>query len=136
MERTKARLLSILSLTGLLCVFVVSGCGGGERLPVTVLVTPATAIVLEDGTPQTFTATVTNGSGGVTWSVSCSVSSCGTLSGNSPTSVIYTPPGPPASTLTVTLTATSVADTKQTGTASITVPASRSRSLPAHPAHR
>ena len=123
MERTKARLLSILSLTGLLCVFVVSGCGGGERLPVTVLVTPATAIVLEDGTPQTFTATVTNGSGGVTWSVSCSVSSCGTLSGNSPTSVIYTPPGPPASTLTVTLTATSVADTKQTGTATITVPA-------------
>jgi predicted nucleic acid binding AN1-type Zn finger protein len=101
-----------------------SGCGGGSSPSITVAVSPATFTVLE-GKTQAFTAALTNDTGakGVNWTVTCSVSSCGTLSGATTTSVTYTAPGPVASNLTVTLTATSVADATKKGTATITVPA-------------
>lgn len=77
---------------------------------------------------QTFTATVTGGSGNqaVTWKLmqngtACS-SSCGTLSGSTTgttsSSITYTAPG---SAATYTLEATSTADSKLTGSATIVV---------------
>jgi hypothetical protein len=68
----------------------------------------------------TFTATLTNDSGnkGVTWAVT--TANGGTIASTDATHATYTPPtiatGLPSS---VTITATSVADTSKTGTASI-----------------
>ncbi len=102
-----------------------SGCGSSAPPPISVAVSPAATSTVLEGKTQAFTATVANDSmtKGVNWTVSCSVSSCGTLSGSTTTSVTYTAPGPVASNLAVTLTATSIADSTKTGTATITVPA-------------
>ncbi len=92
-----------------------------------VSVSPTYVNVPVNGT-QKFTATVTGGSGNqaVTWQLvqngtACS-SGCGTLSGSTTgttsSSVTYTAPGSPA---TITLVATSTADTKLTGSATIIV---------------
>jgi dienelactone hydrolase len=89
---------------------------------------PTTATVPVDTTAQ-FTATVTNDpqNKGVTWSVSCATTPCGTVSPTtsaSGTSVTYTAPSTPtASDLPVTLTVTSVFNPLVTGTASVLVPA-------------
>jgi hypothetical protein len=91
--------------------------------PASVSVSPTTATVLAGNTKQ-FTATVTNTSNtGVTWTVTCSVASCGSLNSSTANPVTYTAPGPPASDLTVTLTATSAADNTKKISATITVPA-------------
>jgi hypothetical protein len=95
---------------------------------ISVTVSPTSATVPAGGT-QSFTPTVANDSAdkGVTWTVSCSATSCGmasptpTLSGNPTT--YAAPPIAPASNLTVTLTATSVADPTKSMDATITVPA-------------
>ncbi len=122
--------LYLLALAAMGAMSVV-GCNGGSPPPppppIAVSVSPTNPTV-QEGATQAFTATVSNDSAnnGVTWSVSCSVSSCGTVSPASSASgatTTYTAPGPPASTLTVTLTATSVADTTKKATATITVPA-------------
>jgi hypothetical protein len=95
---------------------------------IAVAVAPATASVLAGATAQ-FTATVTNdpATKGVTWSVTCSVSQCGSVAPTttaSGTPTTYTAPAtPPATNLTVTITATSVSDTTKANSATITVPA-------------
>jgi dienelactone hydrolase len=91
---------------------------------ITVLVSPSPATV-QAGSTQSLTATVSfdPSNSGVTWSIS-PTSGAGTLSDATNTSVTYNAPAsPPASNLTVTLTATSVADSSKTGSATITVPA-------------
>jgi len=96
--------------------------------PITVNLSLTTANVTVNGT-QAFTATVANDSAnkGVTWTVTgtgCSGATCGTLSAAtsaSGTAVIYTGPGTVPSPATVTLKASSVADTTKSASATITV---------------
>ena len=121
-------------LPGILIAVVVAagsvGCGGGgggsSQAPIDVAITPATVTVQWGGTTQ-LTATVNNdGSNrGVSWAVSCSSIPCGTVSPTSTASgapATYTVPVTlPASNLSVTLTATSVADSTKSASASITV---------------
>ena len=91
--------------------------------PVTVAVTPAT-VSLQAGGTQAFSATVTNTSNtAVTWQVN------GVSGGNSTVGTIsaagmYTAPSTISSTLTVTVTAVSDADTSRNGSAQVTVSAS------------
>jgi pimeloyl-ACP methyl ester carboxylesterase len=77
---------------------------------------------------QAFTATVTNdpNNAGVTWSVSCSATSCGMVSPSSSASggsVTYTAPPLSPTDLTVSVTATSVTNTANSTQVSVTVPA-------------
>jgi len=104
-----------------------SGGGGGQvRLPISVSVSP-TAISVQTQTTATFTATVANDAAnkGVTWTVSCSVSACGSVSPTATASGIATtytaPPGPLTANLTVTVTATSAASSSASSSATITV---------------
>src|ERR1700687_4522787 len=122
-------------LIALLVAFSNSGCGGGTSatlsttpLVISVSVSPGTVTVQAGATAQ-FTASVANDSGnkGVTWTVTCSAAPCGivsppaTASGAPPT---YPPPTmPPSSAWTVTIPATSAADTSKSASATITVAA-------------
>src|SRR5260370_34304559 len=84
---------------------------------------PLTPTVEEDQTKQ-FTATVSGTSNqSVTWTVTCGVVSCGTLSSNTSNPTTCTAPGPPASNLTVTITARSTADPTKSASTTISVPA-------------
>ncbi len=80
-------------------------------------------------TTQQFTVTVTNdpNNAGVTWTVSCSATSCGSVSPTSTStssgSVTYTAPALPSSDLTVSVIATSVTNTANSSQAAVTVPA-------------
>lgn len=93
---------------------------------ISVTVAPTAASVAVNGT-QAFTPTVQNDSAnrGVTWSLSgasCSGAACGTLSSTAGSPVTYTAPAAvPAPNNTVTLLATSVADTSKTASAVITI---------------
>jgi hypothetical protein len=92
---------------------------------VSVAVSP-TSSTLQVGKSQGFTATLQNDSQnkGVTWSLSgggCSGSSCGTLSNATAASVTYTAPTAVPNPATVTLLATSVANTTKSASATITV---------------
>lgn len=98
---------------------------GAPPPPISVSVSPANPSVGTGGV-QNFTATLQSdfGNKGVTWSLSgagCSGSACGTLTNITPTTVTYTGPGSVPNPATVTLTATSVADTTKNGKATITV---------------
>ena len=108
-----------------------SGCGGsgsgGASVPQPAInISPATVTTQLGGTQQ-FTATIETGSAseGVTWTLTCSSIPCGTVSPTSTASgapTTYTVPVTlPASNLNVTLTATSVADSTKSASASITV---------------
>jgi predicted dienelactone hydrolase len=95
---------------------------------VDVSVDPGSATVIAGATAQ-FTANLVNDpqNQGVTWSLSCSPTPCGTILPAASTSgvpVTYTaPPAAPESDLPVTLTATSVYNSAATSAALITVPA-------------
>ena len=87
----------------------------------------ANSTVPGNGTTQV-SATVSPdpGNKGVTWSLTCSPSPCGSLSATSTTSGVattYTAPAPPASDLAVTVNAASVGDPASVATATITVAA-------------
>ena len=96
-----------------------SGCGGSSstQTQISVAVSPATATVASGGTTQ-FTATVTGDSSnsGVTWSVSSSSATPGTIDANGK----YTAPSV-TQTTTATVVATSKADTTKSGTATVTI---------------
>jgi hypothetical protein len=108
----------------LILAITFSACGGGHHVGVTV--SPAT-MALDGGQATTVTATVTHDSSnsGVTFALSCSAASCGTLSATSaktvPYTTTYTAPTTVASSLQVTITATSVKDTGKKATSVITV---------------
>ena len=122
-----------------------SGCSGGGQgvtppvqaattasaitQAITVSAVPDTATV-EAGTTAGFTAMVTGDGAneGVTWAVSCSAATCGSVSPSSTASgatTTYTPPAPPASELSVTLKATSVVDATKSAIVAVSVPAIR-----------
>ena len=101
---------------------------------ITVNIQPPNPTV-EAGTTQQLTATVGNDQAnkGVTWAVTCSSVSCGSVSPTSTASgaaTTYTAlPTPPGSDLTVTVAATSITDTTKTSIATVTVPAIKVSSL-------
>lgn len=96
-------------------------------VPVTVTITPPPSKVVAPGDSVQLTASVSNDfSGeGVTWSLvglsGCSGATCGTLSGATSTSVVYTAPQG-ASGLGVSVVATSAADPGVSTSQSLTVP--------------
>src|SRR5690349_18405104 len=106
---------------------ILLACGGGKSSSSTsttpanstVSLTPATASVATNTTAQ-FTATVSNSSLGVYWSVNGVVGGNVAL-GTVNTAGLYAAPAVVPSPATVTITATSVADTTQFATATITI---------------
>lgn len=125
-------IFSVVGPTLFLAIFL-GGCGGsGSSSPPrpsapSVSVSPSASTV-QAGATQNVTATVANDPSniGVNWTVSCSSIPCGSVSpastpSGSPTT--YTPPVTlPAADLSVTLTATSLADPTKSATVAITVP--------------
>jgi hypothetical protein len=116
------------SLTALLLPGM-AGCGGSSSssTPPAVGVTIATpaASSVDPGDSVTLTATASNSSAGVTWTLSgsgCSGAACGALSGVTTSSVTYAAPATPSSSLTVTVTATSVSDATKTASTTLSVP--------------
>lgn len=120
---------------------ILSGCGGGPGVTmpsasttnVVVAISPST-IGLQPGASQQFVATVTGASqGAVNWSVSLSgnatevVADPGVISSDG----VYAAPANLATTTTVAVKATSVANPTATGIASVTVDASRVAVTPA-----
>ncbi len=116
------------TVTGMCLMLVLAGfliaCGSSPH-PISVAVSGSASSIFPQNTgwtnsTATFTATLTNDSGnkGVTWAVT--TANGGTIVTADPTHGTYTPPtiaaGLPSN---VTITATAVADTSKTGTASI-----------------
>ena len=111
---------------------ILSSCGGGSPMlmgpHISVAATASVNSIEATGT-DSLTATISGDSSGkgVTWSLSCRVSQCGSVSqsaavsGTSLSATYTAPSTPPASDLTVTVTATSVADGSKSGSAPITV---------------
>src|ERR1035437_3419793 len=106
----------LFSILGLMC-----GCGGGgggKSTPpaISVSLAPSTQPTIGQGQTVGFTATVANDSGskGVTWSVSgtgCTGDACGKFTNTSATAGTYNAPTPVSSSLTISVKATSAADT-------------------------
>ncbi|HTS36969.1 MAG TPA: choice-of-anchor D domain-containing protein [Candidatus Solibacter sp.] len=107
------------------------GCSKAASAPpppaISVTISPRSANVPANGT-QLFVATVVNDATnkGVTWTVGCSTPPCGSISPAATASgaaATYTaPPGTPASGLSVTVTATSLAKDSAAAGANVTVP--------------
>lgn len=108
-----------------------AGCGGGSANSISIEILPpaaGTSVDVGSTQPLNFTAALADDTtnAGVTWKLSgtsCSGDGCGTLSNQSNLAVSYTAPTalPSTAALSVTLTATSVAQTGVTQTATITV---------------
>jgi hypothetical protein len=116
----------IATLIVLAIAVCISGCNGGGSQLISVTF-PASTATVEVGATAQFTATVTNDSAnrGVNWSLTCSVTSCGTVSPISTASgapTTYTPPASQAGNLTVNLIATSATDATKSGSVTITIP--------------
>ena len=115
-----ALILAVIILQGLLWL----GCGGGAGLApmpvVTVSISPPVTSLLTTETAQ-FTAVVTGTANvGVTWSVN-GVAGGNAALGTVSTAGLYTAPGAPPAPNTVSVTATSVADSRKTASASVTI---------------
>ena len=126
-SRCRKRLVEL--LLGAALAAANSGCGGSgggssSPPPPAIGISPAT-ITVQPGSTQQFTATISIG-GSVTWTLACSSMPCGRISPTSTASgtpTTYTPPVTlPAANLSVTLTATSTADSTEFASASATVP--------------
>lgn len=124
----------------LLFVAWLAGCGGGGGVtnPITIEIQPSITESVDVGKTIDYTAFLGNDTTnqGVTWSVSgtnCSGVGCGTLTNSQPLSVTYVAPTGISAALSVTLTATSKAQTSVTKTATINVvlaPAFSTTTLP------
>lgn len=125
----KKLFLSCLGLSSLVSL-ALSACGGPAPTS-TVSISPSTLTLNAGSAPQTFTATVT-GSSAVHWTLS-PASGAGTLSGNSGTSTVYTPPVSVGSPTQATLTA-ALADGSAIASATITVNTAPAASLELSPA--
>ena len=113
-------------------------CGGGgsstPRAPIQVTFAPALPTSIKVGTTASVTATVSNdpANGGVSWSVQCASSDCGsfnpvqTASGAAST---YTPPATVPSNGTVSISATSVTDSTKHVSSAVTIAAAPSQVL-------
>jgi hypothetical protein len=113
--------------------FVAAACGGGggngpNPPAISVSFSPAPPTTVTAGQTASLTAVVSNdsSSGGVTWSVTCGSSSCGTFTPAttaSGTATTYTAPATVPTGGTVNIVASSVTDGTATASASITVTA-------------
>jgi hypothetical protein len=113
-----------------LAALALSACGGGGSTPnppaitITFGAAPPTSIAI--ATKSNISAIVSNDStnAGVSWSVSCSSSACGSISPATSTSggsVTYTAPAAVPSPASVTITGKSVADASRLVSASVTI---------------
>lgn len=114
---------------------ILAGCSGGgsgsgpsPSNPISVVFVTAPASSLGTGGTAGVAASVNNdaANGGVTWSVSCGSSSCGSFNPTSTTSgasTTYSAPGAVPSGGTVTITATSVTDKTKSASATVTITA-------------
>jgi len=99
-------------------LFLLSACGGGTNQPptISIIVSPA-SVSLNGGASQQFTASVQGTSNqAVTWTISapgCSGAACGTVTADG----LYTAPTPVGAAVSVSIIATSVADSTKTGRA-------------------
>lgn len=126
----KLRLSSYL-IALVLLVMLIAGCGGSgpnppNPLAISVAFSPAAPASINTGAKASLTAAVSNdnANGGVSWSVTCGSSACGSFSASSTpsgTATTYAAPAAAPSPATVTVTATSVTDTTKSASASITV---------------
>src|SRR5712692_6462273 len=119
--------------SGLILFAGLLGCGGSYNAPsqppptpTSVTISPTSASVPAGTGTQNFTATVMNDylNRGVTWTLSgagCSMTTCGSLTSMTTSSVTYNAPAAVPNPATVTLTATSVNNTMKSSTATITV---------------
>ncbi len=133
------RVAAVVLLSGLtsLLTLGLSACGGSSSTPSPIGVSLASSRTsIDQAQTVAITASVVNDSknAGVTWSVSGSGGSQGTLSGTTATSATYNAPASVTSTFTATVTATSVTDPTKSGTLQIKVnppPTITTTSLPA-----
>src|SRR5208282_2271262 len=102
-----------------------SGCGTSSSTPAAIGVglTPNGTKSIDQAQTVSITAAVSNDSksAGVTWTVSGTNGSQGTLTNPTTTSVTYNTPGSVTSAFTATVTATSVTDTTKVAVLKITV---------------
>lgn len=118
----------LLLLTAALLAAMPSCGGGGKAAPpaISVSLAPAAQTTIDQGQTVNFTATVANDSSnkGVTWSVSgtaCTGAACGTLTNTTATTAKYNAPASVSSNLTVSVKATSVADTTKSASSTVVV---------------
>ena len=136
---SRATCVVLLSLLAFLSIPFLTGCGSSSPRPpvITVSVSAGGATSVPAGASTSLAATVANDTNmkGVTWKATCNVSQCGSVApGSSLTgqAVNYNAPtSPPASDLTVTVTATSVASPSAANSVIITVPAVTVAATPA-----
>jgi hypothetical protein len=108
---------------------VACGGGGDSGPPISVAFAPPLPTSVPVGKTASLSATVANdgSNSGVSWSVTCNSSSCGSFdptqtASDAPTT--YTPPATVPSGGTVTITATSVADGTRSASGTVTITAS------------
>lgn len=116
-------------------IFLIAGChggGGGSAGSISINLAPTGTQNVDALQAVNFTATVLNdtANSGVTWQVfndtttdppTCTLPDCGTLTNSTPFTVTYTAPGDIAAQQTVTLEATSAANTSVTKTVTINI---------------
>jgi hypothetical protein len=119
-----------LILPALFGLMFLSSCGGGNSAQtppaIAVSITPLAQTNVDQGQTLNFTASVSNdaNSQGVTWTMSgtgCTGSACGTFTNVTTTAATYNAPATVSANITVTVQATSAADTSKSITASIVV---------------
>lgn len=114
-------------LSSIVCIGLL-GCGSTSSMspppqPIAVSISPQTATVVVANTAQ-LTSTVSNdaSNAGVSWTVSCSASQCGTISPATTASgmpVTYTTPATMPANTSVTVTASAVADKAKSSSATL-----------------
>lgn len=127
MLRAAARRLALTgTLLPLFATLFLSACGGGST-SLFIVLNPSTNQSVDVGQSVTFTAFVPNDTknAGVTWTVTgqhCKGPNCGTLTSTTSSTTYLAPKSTPTGNLlTVTLTATSIADKRATATLNIAV---------------
>lgn len=94
--------------------------------PISVSISPSTQKTIDQGQTLAFSATVSNDSGnkGVTWSMSgttCTGAACGAFTSGTTSGATYNAPASVASSTTVTVQATSIADATKSASSSVVV---------------
>jgi hypothetical protein len=121
-------------LSGCIIAFLVVGCSGGSSsnppsgpISVSFLTAPPSSLATNSTTGLVAQVTNDSASAGVSWTVTCGGSSCGSISpsstGNGQTTT-YTAPSTVPSPATVTITATSVTDKTKSASATVTITSS------------
>jgi len=122
----KTLLLVICNLV-FICACGGGGGGGTAAIPVIyVSISPSTETKIDQGQTVKFTASVENDSGakGVTWSASgtgVTGTACGTFANTTTSAATYNAPAAVTASLSITVTATSVADPTKTSSAVVTI---------------